>query len=96
MPIGGAEDRMQDRVILRRFVELCGGPGARIRVLSAASGDPQAVARARASVTPGLAEGGQAGPEPGHQVLKKSVARIEALYANPTVGWRGYPATLRR
>ena len=38
----------------------------------------------------------QAGPEPGHQVLKKSVARIEALYANPTVGWRGYPATLRR
>lgn len=41
--IGGAEDRLQDRVILRRFVELCGGPQARIRVLSAASGDPQGV-----------------------------------------------------
>lgn len=40
--IGGAEDKLRDRVILRRFVELCGGPGARIRVLSAASSDPQA------------------------------------------------------
>jgi cyanophycinase len=38
--IGGAEDRLQDRVILRRFAGLCGGPGARILVLSAASGDP--------------------------------------------------------
>ena len=50
MPIGGAEDRMQDRVILRRFIELCGGPGARIRVLSAASGDPQAAWRAYQAV----------------------------------------------
>lgn len=33
---------MQDRLILRRFIELCGGPMARIRVLSAASGDPRA------------------------------------------------------
>lgn len=41
LAIGGAEDRLQDRVILRRFVELSGGPQARIRVLSAASGDPQ-------------------------------------------------------
>ena len=38
--IGGAEDKRHDRVILRRFVELAGGPGAKIRVLSAASGDP--------------------------------------------------------
>ncbi|QTN29593.1 cyanophycinase [Rhodoferax sp. AJA081-3] len=38
--IGGAEDRLQDRVILRRFVDLCGGPASRIRVLSAASSDP--------------------------------------------------------
>ena len=36
--IGGAEDRLYDKVILRRFTELCGGPGSRIRVLSAASG----------------------------------------------------------
>ena len=40
--IGGAEDKLRDRVILRRFVELCGGPGARIRVLAAASAEPQA------------------------------------------------------
>lgn len=40
--IGGAEDRLQDRVILRRFVDLCGGPAARIVVFTAASGDPEA------------------------------------------------------
>ena len=40
--IGGAEDKLRDRVILRRFVELCGGPGARIAVLSAASAEPEA------------------------------------------------------
>lgn len=38
--IGGAEDKLKDRVILQRFVELCGGPESRIRVLSAASADP--------------------------------------------------------
>ena len=38
--IGGAEDKLQDRVILRRFVELSGGPKARIRILSAASAEP--------------------------------------------------------
>lgn len=40
--IGGAEDKLRDRLILRRFVELCGGPLARIRVLSAASAEPEA------------------------------------------------------
>ena len=40
--IGGAEDKLQDRVILRRFVELSGGPQARIRILSAASAEPAA------------------------------------------------------
>lgn len=40
--VGGAEDRLQDRVILRTFVELCGGPSARILVCTAASGDPAA------------------------------------------------------
>ena len=39
--IGGAEDRLHDKVILRRFTELCGGPGSRIRVLSAASSSPE-------------------------------------------------------
>lgn len=41
MVIGGAEDKLQDKVILRRFVELSGGTEARIRVISAASGDPE-------------------------------------------------------
>lgn len=40
--IGGAEDRLQDRIILRRFVELCGGPPAHILVLTAASSVPDA------------------------------------------------------
>ena len=39
--IGGNEDRLQDRVILRRFVAMCGGPDARIRLITAASEDPQ-------------------------------------------------------
>ena len=38
--IGGAEDKLKDRIILQRFVALCGGSGSRIRVLSAASSDP--------------------------------------------------------
>ena len=40
--IGGAEDRKQDRVILRKFLELSGGPDAKIRVINAASGVPDA------------------------------------------------------
>lgn len=40
--IGGAEDRLQDKLILRRFVELCGGPGAQILVFTGASADPAA------------------------------------------------------
>ena len=41
--VGGAEDRLQDRIILRKFVDYCGGSQARIRVITAASGDPQGV-----------------------------------------------------
>lgn len=40
MAIGGAEDRQQDPIILRRFVELCGGSNARILVMTTASGVP--------------------------------------------------------
>ncbi len=43
--VGGAEDRLQDRVILRKFVEYAGGPRARIRLITAASGVPEAVAQ---------------------------------------------------
>ena len=42
MIIGGAEDRLNDKLILRQFVRLCGGPSSRIRVLSAASAEPSA------------------------------------------------------
>ena len=37
MAIGGAEDKFRDRVILSRFVELAGGPHARIVVVPTAS-----------------------------------------------------------
>lgn len=42
--VGGAEDRQQDRVILRKFIEYAGGPLARLRLITAASGVPEAVA----------------------------------------------------
>lgn len=42
--VGGAEDRVQDRLILRRFLEYAGGPQARVRLLTAASSVPLAVA----------------------------------------------------
>ncbi len=37
MVIGGAEDKVRERVILTRFVALAGGPDARIAVISSAS-----------------------------------------------------------
>jgi cyanophycinase len=37
MVIGGAEDKLRDRVILTRFVDLAGGPDAHIVVISTAS-----------------------------------------------------------
>jgi len=42
--VGGAEDRMQARLVLRRFLEYAGGPQARIRLLAAASSVPLVVA----------------------------------------------------
>lgn len=41
--VGGAEDRLQDRIILRKYVDYCGGSQGRIRVITAASGDPESV-----------------------------------------------------
>ena len=35
--IGGAEDKVRERVILNRFIALAGGPDARIAVISTAS-----------------------------------------------------------
>ena len=35
--IGGAEDKVRERVILARFIQLAGGPDARIAVISTAS-----------------------------------------------------------
>jgi cyanophycinase len=39
--IGGAEDKVRERVILRHFVEACGGPDANIVVLATASEHPE-------------------------------------------------------
>ncbi|MBL7008836.1 MAG: cyanophycinase [Planctomycetes bacterium] len=36
-PIGGAENKIRDRTILRRFVDICGGAAARIAVIPSAS-----------------------------------------------------------
>ena len=41
MAIGGAEDKVRERVILRRFVEEAGGPDASIVVLATASEVPE-------------------------------------------------------
>jgi cyanophycinase len=41
MAIGGAEDKVRERVILRRFVEACGGPDANVVVLATASEVPE-------------------------------------------------------
>jgi len=37
MAIGGAEDKTRERVVLRRFVELAGGPQGRVLILATAS-----------------------------------------------------------
>ncbi len=37
VPIGGAEDKENDKAVLRRFFELCGGEGAEIAVIPTAS-----------------------------------------------------------
>lgn len=37
IPIGGAEEKVRDRAILTRFVQLCGGSDARIAVIPTAS-----------------------------------------------------------
>lgn len=39
IPIGGAEAKIRDRLILRRFVEICGGERARIAIIPTASQD---------------------------------------------------------
>jgi cyanophycinase len=41
MAVGGNEDRREEMAVLRRFVQHCGGPQARIVVLTAASAVPQ-------------------------------------------------------
>jgi len=51
MVIGGAEDKLGERVILSRFVQLAGGDQARIAVISTASalGDARRSCTARSS-----------------------------------------------
>ena len=42
VPIGGAEERLRDGAILRRFVDLAGGDDARVAVIPTASRRPEA------------------------------------------------------
>lgn len=42
LAIGGAEDKVRDRLILRRFIELAGGSKARVAIVPTASSLPQA------------------------------------------------------
>ena len=39
--VGGGADRCGDRVLLDRFVTICGGPSVRILVVSTASSEPK-------------------------------------------------------
>jgi cyanophycinase len=65
--IGGAEDKVRDRVILGRFVSLAGGRDARIAVISTASSlGPEAGERYRAIFT----ELGAAAVRPLHAVTR--------------------------
>ncbi len=45
VPVGGAEDKQQGAVILRRFLEVSGGPDARIAVIPTASRQPDTGSR---------------------------------------------------
>jgi len=40
IPIGGAEEKLRDPTILRRFVDVCGGAAARIAIVPTASMNP--------------------------------------------------------
>ena len=66
--IGGAEDKVRDRVILNRFVALAGGPDATIAVISTASSlGPEAGQRYRQVFT----ELGAARVRPLHVVTRR-------------------------
>ncbi len=41
VPIGGAEEKIRDPAILRRFAERCGGPAARVAIIPTASMLPE-------------------------------------------------------
>lgn len=52
--IGGGEDRVDDREILRRFMELCGGAQARLRFITGATNDPKGAEQAYGAAMGGL------------------------------------------
>lgn len=43
--VGGAEDRLQDKLVLGHFLRYSGGPHARIRLITAASAEPERTAQ---------------------------------------------------
>ncbi|HXY73318.1 MAG TPA: cyanophycinase [Actinomycetota bacterium] len=64
MIVGGAEDKLGDRVILSRFVELAGGEGARIVVITTASSLGESAADVYREVFLGLGAGEVVGLRP--------------------------------
>jgi cyanophycinase len=52
--IGGAEDRQNERVILKKFIDLSGGSKARLKFILAASSDPASVWSSYSSAFNGL------------------------------------------
>lgn len=52
--IGGGEDRVDDREILRRFMELSGGAQARLRFITGATNDPKGAEQAYGAAMGGL------------------------------------------
>lgn len=54
MVIGGAQDRVDDGEILRRFMEISGGPRARLRFITGATNDPNGAAKAYGEAMKGI------------------------------------------
>lgn len=52
--IGGAEDRVDEREILRRFMDLAGGPSARLRFITGATNEPAFAERAYGEAMDGV------------------------------------------
>ena len=91
--IGGAEDKLRQRTILSRFVNLAGGPAARILVISTASslGDEATDLYASVFQQLGVAEITSVRPETRDEANAPRVADMAVAWTKPPGGagrWR--------